>query len=93
MATSNSFNIINTVRELHPGQTVTVFTSAGGTGGGGYTGVVARIDSDNLYLVLSLAAAPSGVVGAFGTPGAAGTLGAVTTLPLNQITSITQNAL
>ncbi|RIV18603.1 hypothetical protein D2Q93_13845 [Alicyclobacillaceae bacterium I2511] len=98
MATSSSssnavLNIVNTLRQLNTGQSVTVFTSAGGTGGGGYTGVIASMDSNNLYLILSPAAGPDGVVGAFGVPGAAGAFGALATIPLNQITSVTQNAL
>ena len=88
-----NFNIVNTLRQLGIGQTITVLTTAGGTGGGGYTGSIAGIDSNNLYLILAPAAGPSGVTGAFGAPGAAGAFGALTTIPLNQITSVTQSAL
>ncbi|SIS90220.1 hypothetical protein [Alicyclobacillus vulcanalis] len=92
MATNN-FNIADSVRQLHLGQVVTVFTTAGGTGGGGYTGAIVGVDSNNLYLLLAPAAAPTGVTGAYGTPGTGGTFGALATIPLNQISSIVQNDL
>ncbi|UOF90281.1 hypothetical protein LSG31_20870 [Fodinisporobacter ferrooxydans] len=90
---SDGFNIRNTLRSLRIGQTVTIFTTAGGTGGGGYTGTIINFSSGSISLLLSASAGPTGVTGAFGTPGAAGAFGAVVTIPINQITSITQNAL
>ncbi|MDI9259091.1 hypothetical protein [Alicyclobacillus sendaiensis] len=92
MATNN-FNIADSVRELHLGEVVTVFTTAGGTGGGGFTGALVGVDSNNLYLLLAPASAPSGATGAIGTVGSGTTFGALATIPLNQITSLIQTDL
>ncbi|MCI0184919.1 hypothetical protein [Sulfoacidibacillus ferrooxidans] len=91
MAAVNNFNISDTLPQMYVGQEVTIFTVAGGTGGGGYTGTIISIDADNVYLLLVPAAAPTNVVGAFGAPGAAN--GSVTTIPLNQISSVTQSVI
>lgn len=87
----NKFNISDTIPQMHVGQVVTVFTVAGGTGGGGYTGTILAIDDANLYLLLVAAQAPDAVVGAFGAPGAG--VGAVVTIPLAQISSVTEPVL